>query len=228
MLTCQETLDCCYGQVKYAMLNIPCVTTFTRLGRGGRNCKYIAPGVFIGATGSRRGIQTDNDRWSVLVSDIIYLEQDEEGKLKAIKVTGLDHLDSGETYLNCDTRRPVCVDHDQQTNGQLFKQKHNKATKKGYKGLPDTVRSHQCHLYKRHSGEAGDKICLVRYVGTVAVFDRNIRAPGYLLAILAIYDNNSFLVSWLPGVPANGVHSMLYRRIDMPSSSPLDMDDWWR
>ena len=228
MLTCQETLDCCHGQVKYAMLNIPCVTTFIRLGRGGRNCQYIAPGTFIGATGTRRGAQTNHDGWSMLVSDLIHLEQDEVGRIQAVKVTGLDNLDSGEVYLSCDLNRPVRTDHDQQTNGRLFKIKHGAASKKGYKGTPHALRSHQCHLHKRHSGEVGDKVCLVRYIGTVAVFDRNSRAPDYLLAMMAIYDNDSFLVSWLTKMPTNGVQSMLYKRIELPTPASIDMGTWWQ
>ena len=163
-----------------------------------------------------------------MVSDLIHLDQDKEGHLRAFKVTGLDHLDSGELFLECDLKRSVMVDHGQQTDGHLFQKKHKRAIGKGYKGLPDSVRSHQCHLYKRHSGDPQDKICLVRYAGRVGIFDRSIQAPSYLKAMVAIYDDDSFLVSWLPGVPANGVHSMLYKRINMPSSGPLNITNWWK
>ena len=59
-------------------------------------------------------------------------------------------------------------------------------------------------------------------------YDRTLRAPVYLRAMVAIYDEDSFLVSWIPGGPVNGIHSMLYRRIDMPSSGPLNITNWWK
>jgi len=227
VLQCQEIIGCVNQQVRYVPVNIPAVSTFRKLGQGIVNCKYISPGVFIGANGSRRGAGPADDRWSSLVSDLIYLDQDLESHLRAFKVTSLDHLSAGELFFDCDITNAVKADHAQQTDGRAFLEKIRLCSNKKYKGPPDFNRSHECHLYKRHHGWPGVKMCAVRWIGQVARHDRTQRAPIYYRGTVAVHDENSLVVSWCPRGPNSGVQSMLYLRIKPPSTGTLDMDAWW-
>ena len=226
-LQCYEIVGCVNEQVRYIATSIPAVSTFTKLGRGNINCKYISPGLFIGANGSRRGAGPADDRWSNLVSDLIYLDQDMESHLRAFKVTSLDHLNAGELFFDCDITNAVKFDHAQQTDGRAFLEKIRFCSNKKYKGLLDSNRSHECHLYKRHHGWPGVKMCAVRWIGQVARHDRAHRTPIYYRGTVAVHDENSLVVSWCPRGPNSGVQSMLYLRIKPPSPGILDIDTWW-